>query len=78
MEIKIINNWDSESKNFEPQLIAYMKDGELVGEIAFNLIDCQVIERELTGAEIGYVIGPVNKTISLTNIASLNDLRQLV
>ena len=75
MEIKIINQWES-SENFEPQIIAYMKDGELVAEIAFNLIDCQVIEREL--GQQDYVIGPVSKTIALTNIASLNDLRKLV
>jgi|TARA_B100001939_G_scaffold346570_1_gene365646 hypothetical protein len=75
MEIKIINEWES-SENFEPQIIAYMKDGELVAEIAFNLIDCQVIEREL--GQQDYVIGPLSKTIALTNIASLNDLRKLV
>lgn len=76
MEIKIINK---SSENFEPQIIAYMKDGELVAEIAFNLIDCQVIERELGLQD--YVIGPLSETITQTGlmrISSLNELRKLV
>ena len=87
MEIKIINNSneraihesDSESKDFEPQIIVYMKDDELVGEIAFNLTYCQVIEREL--GQQDYVIGPLSATIThtgLMRIASLNELRKLV
>ena len=78
MEIEILNEnrvW-SEKGNFEPQIIAYMKGERLVAEIAFNLIDCQQIERDL--GQQDYVIGPLSKTINLTNIASLNDLRKLV
>jgi hypothetical protein len=73
MEIKIINN---QSYDFEPQIIAYMIGERLVAEIAFNLQDCQQIERDL--GQKDYVIGPLSKTIALTNIASLNDLRKLV
>jgi len=76
MEIKILNENRDFKGNFEPQIIAYMKGEQLVAEIAFNKCDCQEIERDL--GQQDYVIGPLSKTIALTNIASLNDLRKLV
>ena len=76
MEIKIVNSKDL--SGFEPHIVAFMREGELVGEIAYKERVLDRLTDVLEQREIEYVAGPLSKTIALTNIASLNDLRKLV
>tara|TARA_Y100000361_G_scaffold148341_1_gene161030 strand:- start:467 stop:709 length:243 start_codon:yes stop_codon:yes gene_type:complete len=80
MEIKIINN---QRYDFEPIIISYQNDGdtvgaELVGEIVYSQREFDSVTDWLEKQDREYVAGPLSKTIALTNIASLKDLRKLV
>ncbi len=71
MEIKIINN---QRYDFEPTIIAYNVDRELVGEVVYSQREFEKVTDWLEKQDREYVSGSLSKAINLTNIASIHEL----
>tara|TARA_R100001509_G_scaffold164598_2_gene142824 strand:- start:226 stop:462 length:237 start_codon:yes stop_codon:yes gene_type:complete len=72
-QIKIYNN---QRYDFEPTLITYNLDRELVGEVVYSQREFEKVTSWIESMGKEYVSGPLSKAIALTNIATVGELAE--